>query len=369
LPHGHQAWEYLRERGFGPKEAKEYYLGYSTGSGLYEHLTSQGYLPSVILQKKVCKRNKKSDRKSTVVDFFGKGRLIFPCLLEGRAVGFTSRICYETDNPAIPRYKNLGKSSYFFYSPDSVKANEDLYIVEGPFDALRLRQWGLNAVCFFGTSGFKKSYAKHICKASKIYGIPDVEEGSQSWKSNMGMYINITNATGRLPHIISLPFDGKHKVDPADYFLQFLDFEQFMTHMRTLKRMAIRLDQTPEWRAHCKKLETRFKKEQTSKDTKKEGDALEKFPIIPTLELLEVEVFFAEGMRPSCRCFNPEHEDNNPSVVIYEETQTFHCWGAGCSRPGHDAIDAVRMVKGLNFMESIDWIKENLYERHGTGST
>jgi len=90
-----------------------------------------------------------------------------------------------------------------------------------------------------------------------------------------------------------------------------------------------------------------------------EGEALEKFPIIPILELLDIEVIEGYNAKPTCVCFNPDHDDYHPSVHIYEDTQTFHCFGCGA---GHDAIDAVKMVKGFSFKDSIDWIRRRLNE-------
>ncbi|MCY4639608.1 MAG: CHC2 zinc finger domain-containing protein [Chloroflexi bacterium] len=55
------------------------------------------------------------------------------------------------------------------------------------------------------------------------------------------------------------------------------------------------------------------------------------------------------------RC--PFHEDRSPSLAVYPETESFHCFGCGA---GGDVIDFVRRASGLGFREAL--------ERLGVGS-
>src|SRR5690606_9918446 len=56
-----------------------------------------------------------------------------------------------------------------------------------------------------------------------------------------------------------------------------------------------------------------------------------------------------EGRRLVGRC--PFHEDRSPSLSIYRETQSFHCFGCGASG---DVIDFVRRTGGLGFREAVE---------------
>jgi DNA primase len=364
LPKDHQAWQYLRERGITEETADKAKLGFSTGEGLYQHLISEGYLHSIIFAKSLAKSNK--DKDLSYVDFFGRGRIIFPLLEEDRVMSLTSRICYQTTNKTIPRYKMLGGNSYTFYSPDFVKPGEPLFVVEGPLDVLVLMQHGYSSCCFLGTSGFKKEYAQRlITQVQNIYCIPDAEHNPQSRKANIHMYIRICESTGRIPAILNIPIGmGGTKIDPADWFFNRTK-DDAQSEMKNLMASLTLLHDTREWKDHLRKLQDQRTKEQVHFNTLKEGEKLEKFPIIQTLELLGVKVLHSYGSRPTCVCFNPEHEDSNPSVHIYENTQTFHCFG--CSA-GHDAIDAVRMVMSLDFTHAIDWLRENINEEHPSRS-
>jgi DNA primase len=338
-------------------------LGFSSGQGLYDHLIDQGYLHSVIFKKNLVKSMKKKDLPC--MDFFGKGRIIFPCLEEGRVRGMQSRICYDTDNLAIPRYKMLGNSSFQFYSPDFVVEGQPVTVVEGPLDALTLIQHGIPAVCFLGTSGFKPEYAEHMKKAQTIYCMPDAEDNKHSRKANMSTYIQIATCTEKMPVLLSIPIGMcGAKVDPADLFGTMTGYRA-QIEMERLISTAVNLDETKEWDDHLRKLRENQRKKEQRDQTSQEGDALEKFPIIKTLELLGVKIIEGYNVRPTCLCFAPDHEDTEPSVHIYENTETFHCFGC---HAGHDAIDAVRMVLGLEFKDAIDWLKEHVNEKQNAGS-
>ena len=52
--------------------------------------------------------------------------------------------------------------------------------------------------------------------------------------------------------------------------------------------------------------------------------------------------------RPTGRC--PFHEDSTPSLCVYPETGSFHCFGCGASG---DVIDFVRRAEGLGFREAV----------------
>jgi DNA primase len=57
----------------------------------------------------------------------------------------------------------------------------------------------------------------------------------------------------------------------------------------------------------------------------------------------------------------PFHPDRNPSLVVFPETGTFHCFG--CSKHG-DVITFLREIEGLGFREALDRLDslESSYE-------
>src|SRR5690606_6007088 len=56
-----------------------------------------------------------------------------------------------------------------------------------------------------------------------------------------------------------------------------------------------------------------------------------------------------QGQRLVGRC--PFHEDRSPSLNLYPETQSFHCFGCGA---GGDVIDFVRRAEGVGFREALE---------------
>lgn len=68
----------------------------------------------------------------------------------------------------------------------------------------------------------------------------------------------------------------------------------------------------------------------------------------------------ATGRRFMGRC--PFHEDDRPSLVVYPDTRSFHCFGCGASG---DVIDFVRRRHGLDFRGAVDFLGELPHpERH-----
>jgi DNA primase len=51
------------------------------------------------------------------------------------------------------------------------------------------------------------------------------------------------------------------------------------------------------------------------------------------------------------RCINPEHNDSTPSMHIYDDTNSCHCFGK--CRKSYDTIEIVRMFEKSNFEDAI----------------
>lgn len=133
------------------------------GSGRYfvEYMASRGYSESDLY-----KLNKRYNLQCTISGFF-KYRVIFPIRMDGKLVAWTGR---STNKNADIRYQTLSANADVaekFGLPKALmsiertlwnydvllKGGEDLYICEGPFDALRLDYTGykfdIGATCVF----------------------------------------------------------------------------------------------------------------------------------------------------------------------------------------------------------------------------
>jgi DNA primase len=86
-------------------------------------------------------------------------------------------------------------------------------------------------------------------------------------------------------------------------------------------------------------------------------------------ESIPIEDFIAQyvelrrsGRNLVGRC--PFHEDRNPSLVVFPETRSFHCFGC---RAGGDVISFLRLKINLSFSEALDSLERAL-PRHDTRS-
>lgn len=70
-------------------------------------------------------------------------------------------------------------------------------------------------------------------------------------------------------------------------------------------------------------------------------------PIVDVVSAHGVELR-SRGRRLTGRC--PFHEDRQPSLVVYPDTQSFYCFGCGA---GGDVIDFLRRAEGLGFREAL----------------
>jgi DNA primase len=72
------------------------------------------------------------------------------------------------------------------------------------------------------------------------------------------------------------------------------------------------------------------------------------------------DVMAAHGvtLRPTGRRFMgrcPFHEDDRPSLVVYPDTRSFHCFGCGAQG---DVIDFIRRARGLGFRDAVACLGE-----------
>jgi DNA primase len=58
----------------------------------------------------------------------------------------------------------------------------------------------------------------------------------------------------------------------------------------------------------------------------------------------------------------PFHEDRRPSLTVYPETASFHCFGCGA---GGDVIDFVRRADGIGFLDAVERLGGGTNDAHG----
>ncbi len=189
-----KAIDYLMKRSINPKTIEEFELGYSPNHyKLIEFLqnTSEYYLN---LYKST--QNLYQSAKS-LRDIF-EGRLVIPIKnASSQVVGFGGRILYD-DKSAI-KYLNSPDSFIFkkqklLFGIDLalpyIKEKEEVILVEGYFDVIRLYQLGIrNVVAPLGTA-FGQEHAKILSKyAKKAYLLFDNDNAGKSASLRASIYL------------------------------------------------------------------------------------------------------------------------------------------------------------------------------------
>ena len=73
-------------------------------------------------------------------------------------------------------------------------------------------------------------------------------------------------------------------------------------------------------------------------------------PLELAFEFLELEWPTKGGAHPSMLCPLPDHEDTDPSCMLYPLTESWFCFG--CNRGG-DVIELVKLVMGWDFQRTV----------------
>ena len=132
------ALAYLHARGLSLDTLRRYRLGYVQGRELLPHLRQQGLSVAAARCVELLRHNREFLHRRIVIPAFQKGQ---PVWLIGRALH---------GNPNAPKYLGLPGAKPLL-GWDEARHETEVYVVEGPFDWLTLRQWGLPALALVGT--------------------------------------------------------------------------------------------------------------------------------------------------------------------------------------------------------------------------
>ena len=148
---------YFKERGFSEQIIEKFQLGYSleNGSAFTNLALSKGYNLEVLKKAGLTSR-----KDGSRYDFF-RGRVMFPIhSISGKVLGFGGRILKDQKKQA--KYVNTSDSSIYnksrilygiHFARNSIRKEEEVFIVEGYTDVISLFQSGIeNVVASSGTS-------------------------------------------------------------------------------------------------------------------------------------------------------------------------------------------------------------------------
>lgn len=90
-------------------------------------------------------------------------RLIIPIIEDKKIVSYVARAYDERE----PKEISGPNKSWFLYNLDEIKEGDDVFIVEGIFDAEALRRWGMKAVAILGSNVSDVQIGKLLAKRPK----------------------------------------------------------------------------------------------------------------------------------------------------------------------------------------------------------
>ena len=261
------ALEYLKIRGVTKKSIKKFNLGFTYGNLGWKFLK----LPLPFFSKK-------SGKYFDVLS----NRIIIPIVFNEVTYGATSRSIFN-DNP-VPHLHVFGGPMKVFFNHDSLQYDMPIIVVESPFDSIQLDQRGFYSVATMGTN---TDYGIESLLGRDVFICFDNDE-NEAGKTGARILFDKLFNYGGIGKIIDLPKKGK-KNDISEFF---------KTHSK--KDFGILMN-----KAHS--LEA---------------------PIIKTKIKKHYKPFGERDKKVIC-C--PFHDDSSPSCVIYNDTDSFYCFGCGKS--------------------------------------
>jgi len=183
---------YLKQRHISNEAVKTFGIGYAPPSwnGLVRHLSAYKIPESMLLDSGLAKRNAKGE----LYDVF-RARLIFPVYVEaGRIAGFGGRIIpgvgVDEKDGASPKYLNspetiLYQKSRILYgliqALDAIRAQKELYLVEGYMDLIGLWQAGVRNVAATCGTAVTTQHARRLSGlAGKVYLLFDGDSAGRT---------------------------------------------------------------------------------------------------------------------------------------------------------------------------------------------
>lgn len=284
---GEQARNYLSDRGLNDETCKKFKIGYCSNNIGLEYCSKQ-YTDAQIKQSQLFKFGK---------DFFN-GRIVFPLIQGNETLYFTSRSL----NKKAPHLHMAGPIP-IPYNVNSID-KDPLIIVESPIDCLTLEQCGYNSIAALGIYGLKNEFIKQIT-AKGVYIAYDYDP-NDSGAVGASRIAELLMKHSILAHIVSWPSGGT-KMD-VNAFYRVHSNGSFIGCFNELLNMAIPYTKTLE-----------FRNSEIQNHKKKRGSFY---------GLVKKYGWHVEGSnRVKILC--PFHRDNKPSLVIYLDTNSAHCFGCG----------------------------------------
>ncbi|MDE2688580.1 MAG: CHC2 zinc finger domain-containing protein [Chloroflexota bacterium] len=155
-PEGQPGRDYFKSRGISRATADSLFLGYSSGTGLIEHLQECDFEMPRILRTGLLVGKDRRERFANMV--------VIPEVRRGQSVWATGRLTFNPQDDAAGQFKgrfNAMPGNKAILGIGALPRRvETLYVAEGVFDWLTLKEWGLNAIGLGGNGNVSRLVAQ-----------------------------------------------------------------------------------------------------------------------------------------------------------------------------------------------------------------
>lgn len=230
LEESQETKDYLSKRGILRTTIDTFKLGYYSPNRIMDFIKEEEY--EVAIKCGVLKRND----DGTVKPFSGVPRLIFPYLVSGYPITFTSRAFKDM----TPKYLNFNNNEFvnkkdLIYGLDTAKEYIEKYhyaiIVEGQFDCMKAYQKGVQNVVAVSGIKMSESQIHKLRKHTKKFAL--IIEDEASAKHIKSSNESIKEAIPWSKVVIVKLFD-KEKIDLDDYLSKY-PVENFFEKLKDAK--------------------------------------------------------------------------------------------------------------------------------------
>jgi CHC2 zinc finger/Toprim-like len=251
------------------------------------------------------------------------------------------KLARDPEDSFSPKMLATPGSSVELYGWETVFERPDkIVICEGEFDRLVLEAKGFAAVTSTGGAGsFRKEWAEALVSIPEVYVCFDRDEAGRAGVLRLARFIPQAK-------IVELPQDVGEAGDVTDFFVRLgrmpEDFSKLLDAAQSpAPSVPIESVLLPRVSESSPELSARIERV-------KDGIPIDNIAVQYT------------ALRPSGKnliglC--PFHPDREPSLVVFPDTRTFHCFGC---RAGGDVISFLRLAMHLSFFEALEALEEAL---------
>ncbi|MGH9541313.1 MAG: CHC2 zinc finger domain-containing protein [Terriglobales bacterium] len=238
----------------------------------------------------------------------------------------------------------FGTSSELYGWDRALAPIGQVVICEGEFDRLALESPGFAAVTSTaGALTFRKEWADALRSIPDIYVCFDRDGAGEAGARRVAAFLPAAK-------IVTLPRRVAHGGDVSDFFIGLgRTIEEFDAPLATAQRMPGFERLGMGRAAHSRRAVPQRGAE--AADLKSQ---------------VQIEIWISADLELEVRGRNfaalcPFHDDKNPSLVVFPQTQTFHCFG--CNISG-DVFTYLMLSRRVTFVEAVRQVQRPLME-HG----